>query len=275
MHAGLADRLGRILIAAVSWIALIYLAFPLLVVIAISFTATEYLRFPPQGLTLRWYWQVLSDPTFVEAFFVSGQLATTATATALVLGVPAALVFARKRFPLHQALSALFLSPLVLPTIVLGVAILQYASALGFARSFLALFVGHVVLVTPYVIRASLASLSGMEPAHEEAAQDLGATPLQTFFLITLPQIKPGVIAGALFAFINSWINVEVSIFNSTAQLVTIPVKLFNYIQFNIDPTLAAVSAATIYIAILVVVAVDLAVGLEKAAVNTGPETRS
>jgi putative spermidine/putrescine transport system permease protein len=275
MNANLADRLGRIVIAAVSWIALLYLALPLLVVIAISFTATEYLTFPPQGLTLRWYWQVVSDPTFVEAFVVSGQLAAAATAAALLLGVPAALVFARKRFPLTQALSALFLSPLVLPTIVLGVAILQYASALGFARSFLALFVGHVVLVTPYVIRTSLASLSGMEPAHEEAAQDLGATPLQTFFLITLPQIKPGVIAGALFAFINSWINVEVSIFNSTAQLVTIPVKLFNYIQFNIDPTLAAVSAATIYIAILVVVAIDLAVGIEKAAVNTAAETRS
>jgi len=274
MHAGLADRLGRICIATVSAIAMLYLALPLLVVIAISFTATEYLRFPPQGLTLRWYWQVLSDPTFIEAFVVSGELAAAATATALLLGVPAALVFARKRFPLTQVLSALFLSPLVLPTIVLGVAILQYASALGFARSFLALFVGHVVLVTPYVIRTSLASLSGMEPAHEEAAQDLGATPLQTFFLITLPQIKAGVIAGALFAFINSWINVEVSIFNSTAQLVTIPVKLFNYIQFNIDPTLAAVSAATIYIAILVVVAIDLAVGIERAAVNTTPETR-
>ena len=274
MRCSLADRFGRLLIAGLSAVAMLYLALPLLVVIAISFTATEYLKFPPQGLTLRWYWQVVSDPTFVEAFGVSGQLAAAATATALLLGVPAALVFARQQFPLRGTLSALFLSPLVLPTIVLGVAILQYASALGFARSFLALFVGHVVLVTPYVIRTSLASLSGMEPAHEEAAQDLGATPLQTFFLITLPQIKPGVIAGALFAFINSWINVEVSIFNSTAQLVTIPVKLFNYIQFNIDPTLAAVSAATIYLAVLVVVAIDLAVGIEKAAVNATGKTR-
>jgi putative spermidine/putrescine transport system permease protein len=275
MNANLADRLGRLLIAAVSAIAMLYLALPLLVVVATSFTATEYLKFPPQGLSLRWYWRIVSDPTFAEAFVVSGELAAAATTTALLLGVPAALVFARKRFPLSRALGALFLSPLVLPTIVLGVAILQYASALGFARSFSALFVGHVVLVTPYVIRTSLASLSGMEPAHEEAAQDLGATPLETFFLITLPQIKPGVVAGALFAFINSWINVEVSIFNSTAQLVTIPVKLFNYIQFNIDPTLAAVSAATIYIAVLVVVAIDLAVGIEKAAVNTGAEARS
>ena len=112
----------------------------------------------------------------------------------------------------------------------------------------------------------------------EETADNdtiLVGSRMQTFFLITLPQIKPGVIAGALFAFINSWINVEVSIFNSTAQFVTIPVKLFNYIQFNIDPTLAAVSAVTIYIAILVVVAIDLAVGIEKAAVNTTADARS
>ena len=274
MNPNLSDRFGRLLIGSISCAAMLYLALPLFVVIAISFTTTEYLKFPPDGLTLRWYWQVVSDPTFVEAFIVSGQLAAAATASALLLGVPAALVFARKQFPGSRALSALFLSPLVLPTIVLGVAILQYASALGFARTFWALFVGHVVLVTPYVIRTSLASLSGIEPVHEEAAQDLGATPVQTFFLVTLPHIKPGVIAGALFAFINSWINVEVSIFNSTAQLVTIPVKLFNYIQFNIDPTLAAVSAATIYIAIVVVVAIDLAVGIEKAAVNSTADTR-
>jgi putative spermidine/putrescine transport system permease protein len=264
-----ADRFGRLLIAGVSWVVIAYLALPLVVVVAISFTATEYLRFPPQGLTLRWYWKVISDPTFVEAFVLSGQLAAAATVTALLLGIPAALVFARRPFPGSRVLSSAFLSPLVLPTIVLGAAILQYASALGFARSFGALLAGHVVLVTPYVIRTTLASLSGMETTTEEAAQDLGATPVETFFLVTLPQIKPGVIAGALFAFINSWINVEVSIFNSTAQLVTIPVKLFNYIQFNIDPTLAAVSAATIYIAILVVVAIDLSVGLERAAVTT------
>ena len=275
MNSNLADRFGRLLIAGVSWIAILYLALPLLVVIAISFTTTEYLKFPPEGLTLRWYWNVVGDPTFVEAFVVSSQLAAAATMMALLLGVPAALVLARRQFPGSRALSALFLSPLVLPSIVLGVAILQYASALGFARSFWALFVGHVVLVTPYVIRTALASLSGMEAALEEAAMDLGATPLQTFFLVTLPQIKPGVIAGALFAFINSWINVEVSIFNSTAQLVTIPVKLFNYIQFSIDPTLAAVSATTIYVAILAVVAIDLAVGIEKAAVNATADTRS
>ena len=273
MNARVSDRLGRALIAGVSWLVALYLALPLVVVIAISFTTTEYLKFPPEGATLRWYWKVLSDPTFVDAFWVSSKLAATATAAALLLGIPAAMAFARKEFPGSRALNAAFLSPLVLPTIVLGAAILQYASAVGFARSFTALFVGHVVLVTPYVIRITLASLSGMELTLEEAAQDLGATKMETFFLVTMPQIKPGMIAGALFAFINSWINVEVSIFNSTSRVETIPVKLFNYIQFNIDPTLAAVSAITIYIAILAVVAIDLAIGIEKAAINTTTET--
>jgi putative spermidine/putrescine transport system permease protein len=271
----IAERVGRIAIAASSWVILVYLALPLFVVIAISFTTTSYLSFPPVGFTLRWYWNVLGDPTFIEAFVLSGELAAAATVIALLLGVPAALVIARGEFRGRGALSAVFLSPLVLPTIVLGAAMLQYASAFGFARSFSALLVAHVVLVTPYIMRTTLASLSGSERVLEEAAQDLGATPAEVFFLVTLPQIKPGVVAGALFAFINSWINVEVSIFNSTAQLVTLPVKLFNYIQFNIDPTLAAVSATTIYLAIILVFAIDWIVGIEKAAVSTSHEGRA
>jgi putative spermidine/putrescine transport system permease protein len=148
---------------------------------------------------------------------------------------------------------------------VIGVAVLQYASILGFARTFWALLVGHIVIVIPYIMRTTLASLSGFEETLEEAAQDLGATPFETFFLVTLPQIKPGVIAGSLFALIVSWINVEVSIFNSTPLLITTPVKIFNYIQFNVDPMVAAVSAATIYVAVVFVIAIDLMIGIDKA----------
>jgi len=257
--------LGRGALSGVSILALIFLTFPLLVVVGISFTTTEYLRFPPVGLTLKWYSRFFHDTSFVESLLTSAKLALSATVGALVLGVPAGLVIARKRFPGRQAISALFLSPLVLPTIVLGVAILQYASVMGFARTFWALFVGHTVLVMPYVMRTTLASLSGFDVAQEEAAQDLGATSLKAFFLITLPQIKPGVIAGALFAFIISWIDVEVAIFNSTPELITIPVKMFTYIQFNVDPIIAAVSAITIYVAIAAVLLIDVTVGVEKA----------
>jgi putative spermidine/putrescine transport system permease protein len=266
---GSGEFLGRVAIAAASWLIVAFLVLPLAVVIGVSVTETEFLKFPPEGFSLKWYAAMLGDRTYLDAFWLSAELAAVSTGAALLLGVPAALVIARKRFRGSQALNALFLSPLVLPNIVIGVAVLQYASLMGFARGFFALLVGHIVIVIPYVMRTTLASLSGLEISYEEAAQDLGANSTATFFLVTLPQIKPGVIAGSLFAFIISWINVEVSIFNSTPLQVTLPVKIFNYVQFTVDPIIAAVSAVTIYVAILAVVLLDAVIGVEKAATGT------
>ncbi|WP_138933808.1 ABC transporter permease [Roseovarius arcticus] len=249
-----------------SWLIILYLVFPLAVLIAASFTASDFLAFPPKGFSLKWYARLAGNEGFIEAAWISIKLATIATLLALALGVPAALILARQRFRGKSVVSALFISPLLLPAIVIGVSILQYAHLLGFARTFWALLVGHVVIMVPYVIRTTMASLGGLPMNIEEAAQDLGANRFETFFLITLPQIKPGVIAGGLFAFIISWINVEVSIFNSTAELVPIPVKLFNYIQYNIDPLVAAISAVTVYVAFGVVFLIDALVGIDKAA---------
>ena len=258
-------RVGRLALSGFGWVAMFYLLIPLAVIVGSSFTTTAYLRFPPDGFTFRWYGQFLKDPSYLGAIWTSASLALAAAAIAILLGVPAALVLARVRFPGKRALNALFFSPLILPAIVMGAAILQYASALGFARTFGAVLVGHAVIVIPYVVRTTLASLIGLDQSLEEAARDLGDTGLGTFFRITLPLIKPGVIAGALFAVIISWINVELSMFNTTAELMTIPVKLFNYIQYSVDPMIAAVSAGTIYVAVLVVVMLDLTVGIDKA----------
>jgi putative spermidine/putrescine transport system permease protein len=238
------------------------------VIIGTSFTTTAYLRFPPEGFTLAWYAKFLTDGSYVQSLLLSAVLGLSATLTAAVLGVPVALVLARGDVRGKSAISGLFLSPLILPPIVIGAALLQFASFTGIARSFLALYVGHVVLIVPYVVRTTLASLARFNPALEEAAQDLGANAFETFFLVTLPLIRSGIIAGCLFAFIISWINVEISIFNTTANLMPIPVKLFNYIQYNVDPMIAAVSAATIYIAIIVVLLLDRLVGIENAATN-------
>lgn len=255
---------GRLALSGFAWLAILYMALPLTVIISVSFTQTGYLKFPPQGFTFKWYAQFLQDPSYLRAIWLSANLAVAATAVALVLGVPAALALSRVSFTGSRAIAAMFLSPLILPVVVIGVAILQFASMLGFARTYFALLVGHVVIVVPYIVRTCMASLAGFDRTLEEAAQDLGAKPLNTFFLVTLPQIKPGVIAGAVFAVIISWINVELSIFNSTATLVPIPVKLFNYIQYNVDPMIAAVSAGTIYVAVIVVVVLDLVVGIDK-----------
>ncbi|VVD60664.1 polyamine ABC transporter permease [Pandoraea eparura] len=263
-----ANPLGRWLLGGAAALGVIFLALPLVVIVSASFTATEYLAFPPRGLTLRWYAQFLQDSSYLQSIGLSAQLAVAATATALVLGIPVALVLARSKNRVNTAIAALFLSPLALPTIVIGAALLQFATKFGFARTWFALYVGHCVLVIPYVVRTGLASLAGFQLSLEEAAQDLGAARVQTFFLVTLPIMKPGVIAGALFGLIISWVNVELSIFHSTAALMPLPVKLFNYVQYSIDPMIAAVSAGTIYVAVAVVLVIDWVFGIDR--INAG-----
>lgn len=257
-------RPGRFLLHMFSWIMIGYLVVPLAVIIAVSFNESSRLSFPPQGFTLKWYGKFMSDPTYIDAILASTQLALSATLLAIVLGTAAATAIARGSFKGSGAVATLMMSPLVLPNIVIGAALLQFASTLGFARTFGVLLAGHVVLVIPYVIRLVLASYAGFNRSLEEASQDLGANAFSTFFRVTLPQIKSGIIAGGLFAFVVSWVNVELSIFNTSPQFNLLPIKIFNYIQYTVDPMIAAVSAATIYVAIVIVILIDAIIGIER-----------
>jgi putative spermidine/putrescine transport system permease protein len=265
---GRGEHIGMRTLTGFAWIAVVYFLLPLVIIVGTSFTTTAFLHFPPEGFTLAWYGKFLGDSSYLQSIGLSATLAASATASAVLLGVPVALVLARGEVPAARLITALFLSPLILPPIVIGAALLQFATSVGIARTFAALYFGHVVLIIPYVVRTTLASLARFDRSLEEAAQDLGASGPQTFFLVTLPLIKPGIVAGSLFAFIISWINVEISIFNTTASLMPIPVKLFNYIQYNVDPMIAAVSATTIYVAVIVVVLLDRIVGIERASTN-------
>jgi putative spermidine/putrescine transport system permease protein len=253
----------RNLIRVLAWSSLAYLVLPLAVIVGASLTTTSYLVFPPEGLTLQWYERLMDDPTYVASFSTSVLLAGVATALAIVLAIPAALAFARYEFRGKATLSAILMSPLVLPHIVLGAALLQFGGYFGLTRSFMALLIGHTVIVMPFVLRSVLTLMTPEQRSLEEASADLGAGPWQTFFLVVLPQIRSGIVTGSIFAFISSFINVELSIFNTTAELNTIPVKLFNYVQYTIDPTIAAVSAATIVAAVVAIVILDLTVGLD------------
>ncbi len=250
-------------IRLISLAILAYLTFPLVVIIGASLTTTSFLAFPPQGLTFDWYEVVLTKGAYLSAFANSARLATAATLIAIVMAIPAAIAVARHQFPGKPAFSALLLSPLVLPHLVLGAALLQFGTIIGLTRSFIALLVGHVVIVTPYVMRTVLPLLSPEQKTLEDASRDLGANAWETFRYVTLPQIRPGVVSGAIFAFITSFINVELSIFNTTPELNTIPVLLFSYVEYSIDPTIAAVSAATIIAAAIAIILVDLFIGLD------------
>jgi putative spermidine/putrescine transport system permease protein len=252
-----------LLIRIISFTALAYLVLPLVVIVGSSLTTTSFLAFPPQGITLSWFGKVITDASYVSAFVTSTLLAAFATVVAVLFAVPSALAIARYNFPGKRALSAILMSPLILPHVVLGAALLQYGTAIGLTRSFLALLVGHIVIIMPFVLRAVLPQVTDEQKSLEEASADLGGRPVTTFFLVTFPQIRSGILSGAIFAFISSWINVELSIFNTTADLTTIPVKLFNYVQYTIDPTIAAVSAVTILVAAVVIIILDLTLGLD------------
>ena len=186
-----------------------------------------------------------------------------ATVIGLVLGVSAASALAQAQSKTATILQSIFMSPLVVPHVVIGVALLQFAASLGISRNFYVLVGGHVVLVLPYIIRMVLGAYMGFDRRLVAASLDLGASPLTTFRLITLPLIKSSVIASGLFAFVISWTNIELSIFNTSAQYTLLPLKIFNYVLYTVDPIIAAVSASTIYIAILAVFIIDRLVGLD------------
>lgn len=257
-----------LLVRVVALVTLAFLSLPLLIVVAASFTASGYLSFPPEGLSLEWYGRFLADSSYISSMLLSAGLALAAAAVAALIGVPAAIGLRKSDQRLSAVLQMIFLSPLALPGIVIGAALFHFTAEIGLGRTFWALLVGHSVICAPYVVRTTLAALDDELARLEDAADDLGASRAETFLLVTLPSIKPGVMAGVLLAFIISWINVEVSMFSTTSALMPIPVKMFNYVQYNVDPLIAAVSALTIYVALFAVVVVDRTIGLEKVAVS-------
>ncbi len=225
---------------------IVFLQLPVLVVVLAAFSTTSYLTIPPQGWTLAWFAKVLSDPAWLSAIRMSLFLAFGATAIALALGTAAAYAIARRMVPGADALTALVMAPLVMPSVVIGVALLQFYALTGLRGSIIGLLMAHVVITVPYIVRAALTSLAGLDGALEEAARVLGATGLEAFRLVTLPLIRPGLVAGALFAFITSLDNVPVTIFLISARQTTLPVLIFSSVEMGVDPSVAAISTLLI-----------------------------
>lgn len=234
---------------AVTTTALLVVAFlqvPVIVVVLAAFSTTSYLTIPPQGWTLDWFAKVLSDPTYLSAIRMSLILACGSTAISLMIGVAAAYALFRKALPGSEAVTSFLMAPLILPSVVIGVALLQYYSLTGLRGSILGLMMAHVVITVPYIVRSALASLSGLDLAVEEAARVLGANGFDAFRLVTLPLIRPGLVAGGLFAFITSLDNVPVTIFLISAKQTTLPVLIFSSVEMGVDPSIAAVSTLLI-----------------------------
>jgi putative spermidine/putrescine transport system permease protein len=234
------------ILLALNALILLYLLAPIIVVIATAFTATNYPVFPPQGFTLMWFERFLGMPEFTEAIQRSAVLALSTTSVAVVLGTFAAIALIRSRIPGRAAIGTLMMSPILFPAIVLGLALLVFYNRIGLAGTFHSLVIGHVVLTTPFVIRLIAASLAEFDPAVEEAARNLGAGWWRTFFLVTLPLIRPGVIAGGVFAFIISFDELVITLFLAGPDMTTLPIRIFTYVEYSSDPTISAISTTLI-----------------------------
>src|SRR5438105_893342 len=191
----------RVLFAALAIVAMVFLIAPTIVVILTSFTASESLRFPPSGLSLRWYVALLDADQMQAAAWTSLVVAFWTTVVSVVLGTAAALGIARNRSALARACDVLFMSPLLLPALAFGFAALIFIHKLGFAPSIPFLVLGHIVVCVPFVLRTTIAALSQLDPALLDASYSLGGGRLMTFRRVTLPLIAPGLGAGAFLAF--------------------------------------------------------------------------
>ncbi len=237
---------------------------PLVIVCVVAFTPENTLTIPTTQFSLRWFRAVFAHADFVQSFKNSLWLASISATLAIVIAVPAGLAIARHNFPGRDFLNGLFLSPLIIPHLVLGVALLRTFTLIGATGSFVWLALAHVVIITPYALRLVLASVEGSDRSAEQAALSLGASQATVFRRITLPMILPGVTGGWLLAFINSFDEVTMSIFVTAPSTVTLPVRMYMYATESIDPLMAAVSALMVALTAVAMLVLDRVYGLDK-----------
>ena len=237
---------------------------PLVVICLVAFTPENTLTIPTTSFSLRWFRAIFAHPDFVASFVNSLWLATMSATIAIVIAVPAALAIDRYDFPGRGARNALFLSPLIIAHLVLGVALLRLFALIGGTGSFGWLVATHVIIVTPYVLRLVMAAFTGLDRSAEQAAMTLGASHLTVFRRITGPMILPGITGGWLRAFINSFDPLTMSIFVTSPATGTLPVRMYMYATESIDPMMAAVSALMIALTAAAMLILDRAFGLDK-----------
>lgn len=242
--------------------ATVFFMAPLLAPVIISFSDTDFIQFPPQGFSLRWYLKILSDGEFLSAAYLSLKLACIAAIVSGVLGTLAALGI--NRLPSGMLVQPFIMSPLVFPVLVTGIALLQFFTAIRSQSTMTHLIIGHVIITLPFVVRTVTASVMQCEKALEEAAYTLGADAWRCFFHVVFPQIKNGVIVGCLFAFIISFDNYPLSMWLADAEHTPLPMAIYRYIQRFFDPTVAAISGITIAGSVIVLLVMERFGGTRK-----------
>jgi putative spermidine/putrescine transport system permease protein len=244
----------RVLLVVIAVLVLAFMLVPTLFVIPVSFTAGSFMSLPPQGLSLRWYQVYLDSPTWWNATIRSLSVATATATFATILGVGPALVLVRQRLPGRVAIMTLILAPLILPRIITAVALFYLFARIGLVGTDVGLVLGHTALAVPSVVVTVIAVIRGYDVRQDQAAWSLGANRWKAFYYVTLPQIRPGLFAAFLFAFVTSFDDLTVSLFLSGGSSATLPKQMWNDLLLQVNPTLAAVSTVVLAIATILIV---------------------
>jgi putative spermidine/putrescine transport system permease protein len=258
-------RLGaRAVLGAANAAICLFLLAPIAVVIIASFSERQYLVFPPAGFSLRWYSQFFASHEFVDALTLSIQLGLLTTVISSVIGLLASLALVSLRFRGVEVLRAVFASPLMVPGIVVGIAMLIFFNRIRMGNTFASLLLAHVALTLPYVIRIVSAGLQSFDHSLEEAARGLGASRVRALLDVTLPLIKGSLMAAGVFAFIISFDEVVVTLFLAGPRMTTLPVAIYTYIEYTSDPSIAAISTILVVLTVGAVLLIDRTAGFTR-----------
>ena len=257
-------RIYKIVGNILSALIFIFLLAPLVVVIGTSVSTSRFVSFPPDGFTMKWYMEALTNVDFLKSILLSLKISAVSVVCSCILGVMVSLYFWKKPGKISDTFETVFLSPIVIPTVISAVAFLQYFSIFSSISGFWKLVLAYITIEIPYVIRSVTASLSGLDVSFEEASLVLGAAPLKTLFRVTLPCIKGGIVAGAIFSFVVAFYEAVIVMFVRNSRTITYPLRLYSYIMESYTPLISALASVFIIISALVIFAVEKKIGLDK-----------
>lgn len=231
-----------------------FLLLPIVFIVLLSFGSSQWLVFPPPGWTLKWYEQFFSNPDWMQAAYTSLKVALLTTACAVALGLPCAFALVRGKFPGRELLYALFTLPMIVPLVIIAVAVYALFLKLGYTGTLLAFVISHVIVALPFTIISIINSLKLFDQSIEDAAVICGASRMQAIVKVTFPAIRPGMMAGALFAFLVSWDEVVLSVMMASPSLQTLPVKMWTTLRQDLTPVIAVASTLLIGLSLLIMI---------------------
>ncbi|ASP23711.1 molybdate ABC transporter permease (plasmid) [Antarctobacter heliothermus] len=255
----------RRIISVIALLSIVFLVAPLLIIVGSSFTTTDFVTFPPRGFTLHWYVEAMSAGGFIDALFDSLMIAVATMAGAALIGIPTALGLRMGSTRAQTILRSMVMAPLTLPAIVSGIALLQIYYASGLDAPLVGIVIGHILITVPFFIRTVAAGLESVPNSILEAAESLGASRTRVLFRVLLPSIVPSICAGLAFVFIVSFDEVTMSIFFSNPEIMPLPIRIFTYIEFSVEPVIAAISTILILSAFVLVALLQRVFGIDRA----------